>query len=35
MAIGNLTIDDKTELNRLNNFIGSTDISSIIGGGDL
>ena len=34
MAIGNLSIDDKVDINRMNNIIGNTDIStSIIGGG--
>ena len=34
MAIGNLSIDDKSDINRINNIIGNTDIStSIIGGG--
>ena len=32
MAIGNLSIDDKSDINRINSIIGSTDISGIWGG---
>ena len=36
MAIGSLTIDDKTDVNKITSLIGNTDISSIwMGGGGL
>ena len=33
MAIGNLSINDKMDINRIDNLLGNIDIPSISGGG--